>query len=294
MLNSQPMGFYAPAQLVRDAIEHGVPVRPVDVNHSANDCTLEGDPSIAASHPDKGHWGVGGPALRLGLRRVKGLREDHARRIVDCRQTHGRFASIEQFHRISRLPKTAVERLAEADAFGSVACTRRPAAWQALALTDNQLPLFPDPPDEDDIDLPPMPLGQEVLADYATGGLSLKAHPVSLVRDRLHLRRVIPAVKLRSLHRGWVRVAGLVLIRQRPGTASGVVFVTIEDETGVANLIITPQIFEDYRPAARHAMFLQADGPLQRQGDVIHVHARKLHDLGHLLGKFAVASRDFH
>ncbi len=294
LLNSQPMGFYAPAQIVRDAIEHGVPVRPVDVNFSDYDCTLEGDARVAASALDKARWGVGGPALRLGLRRVKGLREAHARRIVACRQAHGRFTSVEQFHFASGLPKSAIERLAEADAFNSLPCSRRPAAWQALALCDAQLPLFPEPPVEDDIELPPMPLGQEVLADYATGGLSLKAHPVSLVRPQLNKRRVIPAARLRSLHRGWVRVAGLVLIRQRPGTASGVVFMTIEDETGVANLIVTPAIFDAYRPAARHAMLLQADGPLQRQGDVIHVHARKLHDLGHLLAEFAVPSRDFH
>lgn len=225
---------------------------------------------------------------------MKGLREEHARRVVAARNSDGPFTSIEQFHLVTGLPKPAVERLAEADAFNSLACSRRPAAWQALALADNQLPLFPDPLDEGEIDLPPMPLGQEVLADYATGGLSLKAHPVSLVRDKLHRRRVIPAAKLRSLHRGWVRVAGLVLIRQRPGTASGVVFITIEDETGIANLIVTPQVFDDFRPAARHAMFLQVDGVLQRQGDVIHVHARKLHDLGCLLTEFSISSRDFH
>lgn len=294
LLNSQPMGFYAPAQIVRDAIEHGVPVRPVDVNHSDYDCTLEGDVSIPATDPRKTHWGVGGPALRLGLRRVKGLSKEHARRIVATRNRHGMFTSVEQFHRATGLPKSVVERLAEADAFGSLAYSRRPAVWQALALSDSQLPLFSKPPREDAVQLPPMPLSQEVLTDYAISGLSLKAHPVSLVRSQLNERRVIPTSRLRTIQRGWVRVAGLVLIRQRPGTASGIVFMTLEDETGIANLIVTPRIFDAYRSIARHAKFVQADGVLQRQENVIHIHVRKFYDLSHLLTNIAVSSRDFH
>jgi len=294
LLNSQPMGFYAPAQIVRDAIEHGVPVRPVDVNHSDYDCTLEGDVAAAGADAAKSSWGATGPALRLGFRRIKGLREDHAHRIVQCRRESGPYTSIEQFHCASGLPKSVIHRLAEADAFSSLLISRRPAVWQTLALSDTQLPLFETAPIEHAIDLPPMPLGQEVLTDYSTGGLSLKAHPVSLVRQHLKRRGVIPAADLRSRHRGWVRVAGLVLVRQRPGTASGVVFMTIEDETGVANLIITPAIFDAYRPAARHAMFLQAEGPIQRQGEVIHVHARRLLDCGQLLTDLSIRSRDFH
>ncbi|HLL90510.1 MAG TPA: OB-fold nucleic acid binding domain-containing protein, partial [Tepidisphaeraceae bacterium] len=296
LLNSQPMGFYAPAQIVCDAIEHGVPVRPVDVNHSHYDCTLEDDvpaePAAAWVGSGKSTWGVGGPALRLGLRRVKGLREAHARRIVERRQV-GPYTSIEHFHRASGLPASVVTRLAEADAFGSLSCARRPAAWQALAITDQQLPLFEEPLIESAIDLPPMPLGQEVLADYPASGFSLKAHPISLVRQELTRRRVITAAALRSIKRGWVRVAGLVLIRQRPGTARGIVFMTLEDETGVVNLIVTPEVFDPHRPAARHASLLLAEGHLQRQGEVLHVHAKRLYDLSGYLQYFAMPSRDF-
>jgi error-prone DNA polymerase len=224
---------------------------------------------------------------------VKGLREAHARQIVERRRA-GPYTSVEQFHRACGLPASVVTRLAEADTFGSLGCARRPAAWKSLALTDQQLPLFQESPTEPIVDLPSMPLGQEVLADYATSGLSLKAHPVSLVRQELTRRRVITAATLRSMKRAWVRVAGMVLIRQRPGTARGIVFMTLEDETGVVNLIVTPEVFEAYRPAARHASLLQAEGSIQRQGDVLHVHAKRLYDLSGFLQNFTMPSRDFH
>jgi error-prone DNA polymerase len=143
-----------------------------------------------------------------------------------------------------------------------------------------------------------MPLGQEVMTDYSTSGLSLKRHPVSLLREDLSKRKIITAAELadesRSPHGKWVKVAGMVLIRQRPGTASGVVFVTMEDETGVANLILWPQTYDQYRPAARHAGLLQCDGYVQRQGQVVHVLARRLYDLSHLLEGYHLRSRDFH
>lgn len=139
-----------------------------------------------------------------------------------------------------------------------------------------------------------MPLGQEVMTDYATGGLSLKRHPVALVREQLRQRRVITAAELMRLERGWVRVAGLVLIRQRPGTASGIVFETLEDETGVVNLIVRPDIYEKYRPAARHAGLLECHGCVERQGKVVHVMAKRLFDLSGLLAGYQVSSRDFH
>jgi error-prone DNA polymerase len=146
--------------------------------------------------------------------------------------------------------------------------------------------------------LPPMPLGQEVMADYATQGLSLKAHPVSLVRDALNRKKIMTNAELlderRSPHGRWVRVAGLVLLRQRPGTASGVVFQTLEDETGIANLILWSHIYEKYRPAARHAALLQAEGYVQREGQVVHVLAKRLVDLSHLIAGFELRSRDFH
>jgi error-prone DNA polymerase len=314
LLNSQPMGFYQPAQLVRDATEHGVEVRGVDVNESEWDCTLEEgrhEGTEARRHEGgKATWGLRGPALRLGFRQVKGVREEHANHIVVARGQRGRFTSVADFHATTRLPVAAIRRLAEADAFGSMGLTRRKAVWQALELKNERLPLL----EHDDESpsclrasvpscppspfLPLMPFGQEVMTDYATQGLSLKAHPVSLIRQELDRRNIITAAELqdaqRSPHGRWVKVAGLVLLRQRPGTASGVVFETIEDETGAANLILWSTIYERYRPAARHATLLQAEGYVQREGQVVHVLAKRLLDLSHLIRGYDVRSRDFH
>jgi error-prone DNA polymerase len=315
LLNSQPMGFYAPAQIVIDARNHGVEVRPVDVNESAWDCTLE------AKHPrgtgfqpvscmagndhrglntrptGKDTWGLEGPAVRLGFRRIKGMQEAHANVITDIRTHCGRFTSVEQMHRLTGLPVAVMRRLAEADAFTSLKLSRREALWHVMKLSDEELPLWEAADAGDDeipAALPRMPLGQEVMADYATGGLSLKRHPVALVREQLAARRVITAKELSTLERGWVRVAGLVLIRQRPGTASGIVFETLEDETGVVNLIVRPDIYEKYRPAARHAGLLECHGYVERQGQVIHVMAKRLYDLSHLMAGYQLSSRDFH
>jgi error-prone DNA polymerase len=203
---------------------------------------------------------------------------------------------VVQFHRLTGLPVSAVRMLAEADAFGSMGLGRRDALWQVMKLKDEYYPLFDGlEPIESSVDLPKMPAGQEVMTDYATAGLSLKQHPVSLLRDELRKRKIITAAELATTdHNRWVKVAGLVLIRQRPGTASGVVFETLEDETGIVNLIIQPKIFDQYRPAARHARLLQADGYVQRQGQVIHVLAKRLFDLGDLMQGYELRSRDFH
>ncbi len=308
LLNSQPMGFYAPAQIVRDAQQHGVEVRPVDVNESEWDCTLEEPSSVSVPlmHGRDGHdtgsdkrtWGVGGPALRLGFRQVSGLRQDHAERLVAARRRHGRLTSIEQFHQVTSLPVATVKRLAEADAFGSLGDSRRPAVWNALPLRDADAPLFDveqgsiAPPA-----LPEMPIGQEVMTDYATLRLSLKKHPVAIVRLALDERKILTAAQINDPtmpHGRWVKVAGLVLIRQRPGTASGIVFETLEDETGIVNLIVRPDIYERYRPAARHAALLQCDGYLERQGQVVHIMAKRLFDLSGLLHGYRLESRDFH
>ncbi len=318
ILNSQPMGFYAPAQLVRDAKDHGVEVRPIDVNYSGWDCELE----VAAATGDGSRpvptepatWGVGGPAVRLGMRLVKGLREAHAKRVERVRAVDGAFTSVRQFYRGTGLPRHAVERLAEADAFGSLGLPRREALWRVLALPIDEAPLFdwleeaPAPAagtparlaqgasdDRGATELPPMPLGREVMTDYATAGLSLKRHPVALVRARLAERHVVTAAQLEQTPHGrWVRVAGLVLIRQRPGTASGIVFQTMEDETGVVNLIVRPDIYDRYRPAARHATLAMAEGYVERQGQVVHVMALKIEDLSELLEGIEFRSRDFH
>ena len=175
--------------------------------------------------------------------------------------------------------------------------TRRQALWQVLALDDRTSPLFDDLPAADSIDpnLPAMPLGQEVMTDYSTIGLSLKEHPVALVRDQLNEKGITPAAQVINLPYGrWVRVAGLVLIRQRPGTASGIVFETLEDETGIVNLIDRPNIYDKYRLASRHSALLQAEGYVERQGQVVHVMAWKLEDLSHLLAGYRFTSRDFH
>ncbi|CAN5590271.1 error-prone DNA polymerase [soil metagenome] len=297
LLNSLPMGFYAPAQLARDAREHGVNVLPVDVNFSEWESTLEeltiGNCRLPNKDNRKSTWGDGGPAVRLGFGRIKGMREPDALRIVEARKAHGPFTSVEQFHRVTHLSAETIRRLADADAFGSVPNNRRTALWNTLAIKDAQLPLFEDPPLEQPVSLPKMPLGQEVMADYSTISLSLKRHPVALLRSSLKRRGIITAAELLPLQRGWVKVAGLVLIRQRPGTANGIVFVTLEDETGVVNLIIRPHLYEKYRAAARHAHLLQADGPIERQGKVIHIMAKQMHDLSPMLSGHEFRSRDF-
>ncbi len=331
LINSQPMGFYAPAQLVRDARDHGVPVRPADVNHSNHDCTLEDDhamdhdtqskaPNSATLHADTdldptlddpSTYGVGGPAMRLGLRMIKGLQETWSRQIEAARARVGRFSSVEHFQRATNLPRPAIERLAEADAFASLALSRRESLWDGLGLESAPSPLIdptsqvrknndapndpiatqPTPADY----LPTMSLGQEVLSDYATTGLSLKRHPMALVRPdlaRLGIRRAREATSLG--HGSRVSVCGLVLIRQRPGTASGIVFITLEDETGIVNLIVRPKLYERFRSAARHSAVLQCDGTLERRGDIVHVMARRLIDRSQVLAGLDISSRDFH
>jgi error-prone DNA polymerase len=325
MLNSQPMGFYAPAQLVRDAKEHGVTVLPADVNESEWDCVLcplppcGGGPgwgvasdgltrgsvtefSIATPHTNPPPLGGRGQmqtrAVRLGFRQLKGFREQHARQIVEARNRCGRFSSVEQFQSETRLPARAIQKLAEADAFGSIKLSRRAALWETLPLQDDPAPLFNGTSSlrlSGSTSLPEMPLGQEVMIDYSTSGLSLKQHPLALVRSILKPQKIITAAEVQKMDAGrWVKVAGLVLIRQRPGTASGIVFETLEDETGVVNLIVRPDIFEKYHAAARHAGLLECHGYIERQGQVVHVMAKRLFDRSELIRGYELTSRDFH
>jgi error-prone DNA polymerase len=302
LLNSQPMGFYAPAQLVRDAKEHGVEVLPIDVNHSDWDCALEHDrennshSSATLPAADKRSWGCGGPALRLGFHMIKGLKSAHAQQIVQCRYLHGLFHSIDDFHAATELPVVAVTKLSEADAFASLPTTRRLALWETLALPEQRSPLVRSS-DANRLApaLPAMTAGQEIHADYGTTGLSLRGHPVQIVRKELMRRKVISAVEVWNRpHKSWVKVAGIVIIRQRPGTAKGIVFETLEDETGIVNLIIRPAVYDRYRPAARHASLLQADGYVERHGQVQHIMAVRLHDLSELVENYTLRSRDFH
>ncbi|HRK31271.1 MAG TPA: PHP domain-containing protein [Tepidisphaeraceae bacterium] len=310
LVNSQPMGFYQPAQIIRDARDHGVEVREVDVNFSEWDCTLEeGDEEgrhtdeATKRRSDEGTENLlthrNGPAIRLGMRLVKGFREAFAQQVIAERFSHGPFKDIAQFQSRTRLPTQAIRSLAEADAFSSLKLSRREALWESLELTDKATPLLDELPSSlrrsVAPSLPIMPLGQEVMTDYATTSLSLKAHPLSLVRSVLTRQKIFTASELSQIKHGrFARVAGLVLIRQRPGTASGIVFITLEDETGVVNLIVRPNVYDQYRPAARHAALLQCDGYVERQGQVLHVMAKRLFDRSELIRGFELSSRDFH
>jgi error-prone DNA polymerase len=302
LLNSQPMGFYQPAQIVRDAREHGVEVLSIDVNHSQWDCTLQSahprDEPVASS-AEKRTWALNGPAVRLGFRQIKGFRQLHADAIVAARKRVGSFISVEQFHRATGIPARALRSLAEADAFGALGLSRRKALWESLELKDHPAPLFTTSSGSAESpassSLPEMPIGQEVMTDYATAGLSLKEHPLKLVRQTLNAQNILTAEQIaQAPHGRWVKTAGLVLIRQRPGTASGIVFVTLEDETGIVNLIVRPDIYERFRPAARHAGLLQCDGYLERQGQVVHIMAKRLIDRSDLIRGLEISSRDFH
>ncbi|MFO1073969.1 MAG: error-prone DNA polymerase [Geminicoccaceae bacterium] len=284
LLNAQPMGFYAPAQLVRDAREHGVEVRAPDVNHSCWDTTLE--PLAIAGRLRT--------AVRLGLRQIKGLGRQAAQAIVDRRCQP--YRTLEELQRRAGLDRTTLVTLAAADACRSLGLDRRHALWAAQAIHDVPLPLLEHamavagpgsnlPPlaggaEETAPHLPEMGLGEQVLEDYATLRLSLKAHPLALLRDRLAGRGIVTA---RALGQDGIgpraSVCGLVLVRQRPGSAKGVVFVTLEDETGCINLVVWPQIFERYRTTLVTARLLAARGTLQCESGVIHLIVERPFDL---------------
>ena len=289
IVNSQPMGFYAPAQLIRNAREHGVEIRAIDVNHSEWDCTLE--PAGERDHATE-------PALRLGLRLVAGLSAEHAAAIGGARRC-GPFASLDDLARRARLSRSALARLARADACGSLGLSRRQALWQALgqdpAATTSR-PLFDALQAEDDplAALPVMREEQETLADYNTTGLSLRRHPLAFHRPRLDALEVSPGAALARLRPGrLVRVAGIVLLRQRPATARGITFMTLEDETAAINLIVRPEVWRRYYRAARTATALLATGRLQSHESVIHVLVSRLEDLTSLVPELAARSRDF-
>ncbi|HVW13164.1 MAG TPA: error-prone DNA polymerase [Mucilaginibacter sp.] len=281
LLNSQPMGFYQPAQIVIDARKHGVVVRPVDVNHSQWDNTLE---------EQDGQY----RAVRLGFRQVKGLSEQDMQLLAERRGTG--YTSISQLSDAG-VPQAAIEKLADADAFRSMQLDRRRALWEVPALSDKPIGLFNGQPSEStfeaQISLPFMSQAEHVIHDYATTGLSLKAHPVSFVREKLNLLHVLETGKLADLKDGdVVKVAGLVTVRQRPGTAKGVLFVTIEDETGFANLVVWADKFEQYRKEILQTRLLMVDGKVQIEGKVIHVVVNKCYDLSTLLRKLTPECKD--
>jgi error-prone DNA polymerase len=271
LLNSMPMGFYQPAQIVIDAQKHGVVVRPVDINFSQWDNTLE---------DQEGKYRT----LRLGFRQIKGMREEDAETLI-----RGRKQAYTCVHdlREAGLTDAALERLADADAFTSIGLDRRQALWEVSAK-EKPATLFNGAWQEGGatVNLPKMPLSEHVVYDYASLSLSLKAHPVSFVREELERLHVLPSSALTTAEEGsMVRVAGLILVRQRPGTASGICFVTIEDETGTANLVVFKKMFDKYRKEVVQSRLLMVEGKLQREGEVIHVIAQRCYDLTRLLGK---------
>ncbi len=272
LLNSQPMGFYAPAQIVRDAREHCVETRPICVNHSEWDNTLE-------RRPD------GALALRLGFRQIKGFKEEDAGWIVAARGNG--YPDPEALWLRAGLRPDVLTRLAEADGFCDIGLTRRDALWQVKAIrSEKPLPLFNDPIDgenvnEPQVTLPAMHLGEEVVEDYISTRLSLRAHPMELLRP--DMPGLTPHETLAHVPLGQLTVCGLVITRQRPGTASGVIFLTLEDETGVSNVVVWPKIYERYRQTVMAARLLQVRGYLQREGIVVHLIAQEIHDLSHRL-----------
>lgn len=290
ILNSQPMGFYQPAQLVRDARDHGIEIRDVDVNFSAWDCELEEsafDPRrVIGRHAEMRGVFKSGNAVRLGFRQIKGLSEDRMALFVERRG--GGYASVRDVWLRSGLDAGEIEKLAEADAFRSLGLDRRDALWAVRALDGKsaaeKLPLFDRPGVrlrelEPPAALPAMPLGEHVIHDYHSLGLSLKAHPVGFLRDRLDRYGVTPNALLPSVKDGRrVRVAGLVLVRQRPGKGNAI-FLTLEDEKAIANIILWPRVFERFRPVVMGARFVCVTGKLQSESSVVHIVADRIEDL---------------
>lgn len=274
LLNSQPMGFYAPAQIVRDAREHGVELRPICVNGSNWDNTLE-------------RRADGALALRLGFRQIKGFREEDAGWIVAARGNG--YRDPEAVWLRAGVAPSVLEKLAEADAFADLGLTRRDALWQVKAIRGKTpLPLFNDPIDgegirEPGVDLPAMHLGEEVVEDYVSMRLTLRAHPMELLRPSLP--GLTPHDKLAMAPLQHTTVCGLVITRQRPGTASGVIFLTLEDETGVANVIVWPKIYQQFRRAVMGGRLLRVTGHLQREGIVVHLIAQRIEDMSHQLSE---------
>jgi len=292
LLNSWPMGFYAPAQIVRDARNHGIEIRPVDINHSRWDCTLE-----PTRNPKR-------LAVRLGLRLVAGLKNSEAA-MIPLAQADRPFTSIEDLWRRAGISVAALERLADADAYGSIRVSRRDALWAIRGLSDEPLPLFAAADERDSqirpegyeppVELTLMTEGREVVEDYRSKGLTLRQHPMSFLREELRGRRIHRCSAIHLARDGRrLTVAGMVLVRQKPGSAKGVMFMTIEDETDVANLVIWPSLFEKQRRLILSSAMIGCRGRLQREGGVTHIIAEHLLDLSHLLRSVGERDQPFH
>ena len=278
LLNSMPMGFYQPAQIIIDARKHSVEVRPVDINYSDWDNTLEVADSGQSVEKKSNNY----CALRLGFRQVKGLREEDSKVLVSARKKM--YSTINEL-RDAGLSETVLEKLVDADAFRSIGLDRRQALWE-LSANDRPIALFSGQSSEDaeKVSLPEMSLSEHVVQDYVATSLSLKAHPVSFVREKLQQLHILSTKELAAAKDGdAVKVAGLVLVRQRPGTAGGICFMTIEDETGYANLVIFENLFEKYRKEILQSKLIMVEGKLQIEGEVIHVIVRCCYDFSKLL-----------
>jgi error-prone DNA polymerase len=291
LLNSQPMGFYSPSQLVQDARRHEVVVLPVDVNHSDWDHQLLAAPA------------GGQPPLRLGLRLVRGLSREGAQRVVEARR-RAPFHQVGHLRRRARLDRRDLEALADADALQSLSGHRHQAQWQILAL-EQPRPLLCDELRgeprragghlDDGVQLPPPGVAEDVLSDYRATGLTLRAHPMSLLRDRHPFDRCQRHADLAALGNGrFVRIAGLVTCRQRPGSASGVLFLTLEDETGNSNIVVWQRTQRHFRRALMSGQLLLVKGVVEQTDGVIHVVAGALHDYTGELASLRVESHDFH
>lgn len=304
LLNSQPMGFYAPSQLVQDAQRHGVEVRAVEVNVSNWDCTLECDDNRMFGRANPPGVAVGGavpdrsphaqPAVRLGLRQVHSFGEAAAQRLMAARAQAPFYSASDLAHR-AQLNKKEVAALANAGALAPLHGHRRQARWAARGV-ETRLPLFAQVAEQDW----PAPLhapseGQNIVDDYAHLGLTLGRHPIALIREHLHKLRMIETAQLQNVAHGQrVRVAGLVTCRQRPASSSGVTFVTLEDETGCSNIVVWQRVAEKQRRELLSARLLGVAGKVERDGEVIHVIAQHLEDHSALLGQLVSVSRDFH
>jgi error-prone DNA polymerase len=281
LLNSQPMGFYSPSQLVQDAQRHGVEVRPADIAISGWESTLEEQA------------GGGQPAVRLGLSLQRGMSREAAARIEDARAIRP-FASVADLARRAQLDRGDLQVLAGANALHSLAGHRRQALWQAVGAVPDKDLLRPTTPDEEAPLLQAPSEGDEIVGDYRAQGLTLGRHPLALLRPQLLEKRFMPASTLADYQNGQLaRACGIVTVRQRPGTAKGVLFMTLEDETGNVNVIVWPSLVEQQRREVLGAPLLGVYGIWQREGEVRHLVAKRLVDMSALLGRLNTHSRDF-
>lgn len=302
LLNAQPLGFYSPSQLVQDARRHGVVVLPPDVTHSDWDCSLatvpdDFDPTSPSAWP-QAHAQVthlaDQPVVRLGLRLISGLGQEAAQRIEMARRS-APFRDVDDLARRAGLEQDEVRALASGDALRSLAGHRRQQVWDAAGLHRAPALLREAPVTEGTLALPAPPEGEDILFDHASLGLTLRRHPLALLRPRLQSQRLQTSAELLALPKGRLaRACGIVVGRQQPGTASGVVFVTLEDEMGSVNVIVRPELKARQRTELVHARLLAVYGVWQREGQVCHLVAHFLKDLTPLLGRLSPRSRDFH